>query len=195
MPQTPIPERVDVDDARVAAVFQSPRQRRILLALIPEPRALSQLVRLTDTPLNLLHHHVAKFIRMGLVSLVREERRAGAPIKFYRAAASSFFVPGELMAQPSGAGMAAELRRLLDRSFAASVTGVVFSHDDQGPRMRPVRDPAFRSRAAELWLDLRLSDADAAELTDALKDVLHRFEPRSRPDQPRFLVHAAIAAV
>lgn len=188
-------ERAEIKDPSAAAVFGVPRQRRILLALIPEPRSLAQLAKLTDTRLNLLHHHIAKFMRLGLVSIVGEERRAGAPVKYYRAAARSFFVPGELMERPPGVGMARELRRLLERGLAHSFTGVVFSHDEQGPRMRPVRDPDIHNRATELWLDLRLSEADAEELADELRRVLRRFEPRSAPAQRRLIVHVALAPV
>ena len=184
-----------INDRRAAAVFHVQRQRQILLALIPEPRSLTQLAKLTDTRLNLLHHHVGKLMRLGLVTVVREDARAGAPIKYYQATAASFFVPSELMDQAPGRGAAGELRRLMDRALSQTFKGVMYSQDGQGPRMRPVRDPEFRSKATELWLDLRLSAEDANELIDELKGLLHRFEARSRPSERRLIIHAAIAPV
>ncbi|HEV2532284.1 winged helix-turn-helix domain-containing protein [Phenylobacterium sp.] len=188
-------ETIEIDDPRAARPFTVPRQRRILLSLIPQARSLSELSRLTDTPLNLLHHHVARFLRLGLVTMARQQPRAGAPIKYYRANARSFVVPAELMASSPGAGMAGQLREQLDRSLSQAVTGFVFTHDDQGPRMRPRRDPELRARAAELWLDLRLSDADAELFSRELSGLLHRFEARAQPSQPRYIVHAAFAPV
>lgn len=182
-----------INDRHAAAVFSVRRQRQILLALIPEPRSLTQLAKLTDTRLNLLHHHVGKLMRLGLVTVVREDARAGAPIKYYQAAAANFFVPSELMDEAPGRQAAGELRRLMDRALSQTFKGVMYFHDEQGPRMRPVMDPELRSKGTELWLDLRLSAEDANELVDELKALFHRFEGRSRPSERRLIVHGAIA--
>ena len=188
-------ETTRIVDPRAAAVFASPRQRKILLSLVAEERSLSQLARLTETALNLLHHHLRKFLRLGLVRIARVQARAGAPIKYYRATARSFFVPAELMEADPGAALNAQLRELLARSLTRSVEGVAYSHDGKGPRMRLVRDADPRTLATELWVDLQLSEADAAALAQDLKTLLHRYEARAGRKRRRYLVHAAIAAV
>lgn len=188
-------ETTKIVDPRAAAVFAAPRQRKLLLSLVDEERSLSQLARLTETPLNLLHHHIRKFMRLGLVRITREEARAGAPIKYYRATARAFFVPAELMDAELGAGLSSQLRDLLARSLARSLQGVVYSHDGKGPRMRLVRDADARTMAIELWVELHLSEADAATLADDLRALLHRFEARSKKMHRRYLLHAAIAPV
>ena len=180
-------------DLRAAAVFAAPRQRQLLLSLIDQERSLSQLSRLTETPLNLLHHHIRKLLRLGLVEIARQEARAGAPIKYYRATARAFFVPAELMDAEPGAGLNAQLRGLLDRSLARALQGVVYSHDGAGPRMRLIKDADPPTLATELWMELRLSAADAAALAGELRALLHRFEGRSRKPHRRYLIHAAIA--
>jgi hypothetical protein len=174
-------------------VFASPRQRKILLSLVDEARSLSQLARLTETPLNLLHHHVHKFMRLGLVTITRKEARAGAPIKYYRATARAFFVPAELMSTAPGAAMTSQLREQLARSLARSLQGVVYWHDRNGPRMRLVKNAGPGMMATELWLQLRLSEADAVTLANDLRALLHRFEGRSTKTQRRYVIHAAIA--
>jgi DNA-binding transcriptional ArsR family regulator len=186
-------ETARIVDARAAAVFSAPRQRKILLSLVDEERSLGQLSRLTETPLSLLHHHIRKFLRLGLVRISRAEARAGAPIKYYRATARAFFVPAELMPAEPDARLASQLRDLLVRSLARTIRGAVYTHDGRGPRMHLVRDAAPRMAATEIWLELRLTDADAATLGVDLRALLHRFETRSGKARRRYLIHAAIA--
>src|SRR5262245_40937523 len=188
-------ENLNVADPRAAAALESPRQRRILLLLVERSRSLSELSRLTQAPLNLLHHHVRKHLSLGLVRIEREERRAGAPVKFYRATARSFFVPADLIKQAPGASQDAQLRESLARSLALSLQGVVYFHDGQGPRMRLVREPGRRATAAETWLELHLSDAAAGELAEEMRALLHRFQSRPGKGGRCYLVHAAIAPV
>jgi hypothetical protein len=186
-------ETVRIVDSRAAAVFFAPRQRKILLSLVDEERSLSQLSRLTETPLNLLHHHIRRFLRLGLVRISRAQARAGAPIKYYRATARAFFVPAELMPPEPDAGLTSRLRDLLARSLARTIQGAVYTNDGNGPRMHLVRDAAPRRVATELWLELRLTEADAATLAVDLRALLHRFEDGSGKARRRYLIHAAIA--
>jgi len=188
-------ENLNIADPRSAAVLESPRQRRILFLLVDRPRSLSELSRLTQAPLNLLHHHVRKFVSLGLARIEREEARSGSPIKFYRATARGFFVPAELMKQAPGASLSFQLRESLARSLALSLQGAVFFHDGQGPRMRLVREPDRRATAAETWLELHLTEAAASDLARDLRALLDRFQARPAKGGRRYLVHAAIAPV
>lgn len=61
--------------------------------------------------------------------------------------------------------------------------------------MHLVRDADPRTMAIELWVELHLSEADAATLADDLRALLHRFDARSRKTHRRYLIHAAIAPV
>lgn len=188
-------DNLNIADPRAAAALESPRQRRILLLLVERARSLSELSRLTQAPLNLLHHHVRKLVSLGLLRIEREEARSGAPVKFYRATARAFFVPAELMKQVPGASQDAQLRESLARSLALSLQGVAYFHDGQGPRMRLVREPGRRATAAETWLELHLSDAAAGELEQEIRSLFHRFQSRPGKGGRRYLVHAAIAPI
>ena len=185
-------ETLRITTAQAAAVFGAARQRKILLSLIDRERSLSQLERLTRTPLNLLHHHVGKLMQLRLARIARVEARAGAPIKYYRAAARSFFVPAELMGANPGAELTSRLQQRLERSLAGFVKGMEYSHDSNGPRMRLVKEPG-RAIATELWLELRLSEADAAALDAGLRELFRRFGGRSKRAHHPYLVHAAMA--
>jgi hypothetical protein len=188
-------ETLRITSARAAAVFAAARQRKILLSLIERERSPSELGRLTDTPLNLLHYHVGTLLRLGLVRVARIQARAGAPIKYYRAVARSFFVPAELLRARPGVELAARLRERLEKGLAGCVQGVHYSHDGVGPRMRVVEDAGRGSFATEIWLELRLSAGDASEMDAALRALLRRFDRRSQETGRRYLVHAAFAPV
>lgn len=44
---------------------------------------------------NAMHYRVRTFLNAGLLTIVREEKRAGLPIKIYRSVADAFFIPFE----------------------------------------------------------------------------------------------------
>ena len=186
-------ESLEVAEPAAAAVFGSQSQRHIVLGLVDRERTLSELAQLTGMALNLLHHHVRKLERLGLISIARHSPRAGASIKYYRAVAQSFFVPAELMKSLPGQGLSAKLRQQLDASLSKSVRGVLFTHDEAGPRMRLIKEDHARGDAFELWFQLRLTREDALALEEELKAALKHFEGRSSPEGRPFLVHAALA--
>jgi Helix-turn-helix domain len=186
-------ETTEITDQAAARVFDDPRLRKIVLALIPQERSLTGLAALMGMRLKLLHHHMQKLSRLGLVQIVRRQPRAGAPIKFYRATALAFFVPAELARENPDDQMAKQLRAALDRSRTAALIGVMYSHDGAGPRMRLIRNPEHETTSVEFWRELRLRNADATELAKALKALLRRFEKRSGDAGRRYIIHAALA--
>lgn len=192
--ETRVLETAEIAERAAAAVFANPRQRKIVLALIAGERSLAELSLLTETPLNLLHHHMGRFLRLGLVRVARRQSRAGAPIKFYRATAKSFFVPAELAPATSGEALSAQFKTLLERGLARGLKGRLYSHDGAGPRMGVVRDRDYRATAAEFWLELHLSQADAEALAAEFQSLLKRFEQRFQDTGHPYIVHAALAA-
>jgi DNA-binding transcriptional ArsR family regulator len=186
-------DSVTIDNPAKAAVLANHRQRRILLSLVEKERSLSELSGLTDTPLSLLHHHISKLMRLGLVAIAHEEARAGSPIKYYRATAESFFVPAHLMVTLPGEGMQQRLRELLDRGLTHAIQGVRFGVENGRPRMFLVRSPTPGRTSLELWLDLRLSRADAKALAGELQALMQKFEARAAEQGSRYIVHTALA--
>lgn len=182
-----------ISDRNRAAVFASPLQGKIVQTLIGEELTLSALGRVTQTPLSLLHYHLSKCLALGLVEIAREQPRAGRAIKYYRATAKTFFVPSDLLARLPGAEMTRQLREALDRNQASSVEGVNFTHDGLNPFAFLVKDPASRTTAIELWLDIGLGSADIVELIKDLEAVLNRYRARGNEGLPRHLVHLAMA--
>jgi hypothetical protein len=158
----------------------------ILLALIDEDRSLAELGRELDLPLNLLHYHVHRLVKLGLVKIARTERRAGAPIRRYRAAATEIFVPAELMKAPPGAALNPQLRRSIEANHIRTFKGALY---EKGPRMRLVQRPGIP--ALELWL--RMHPSDAASFSSDLRELCARYEWRPGQQRRHWLFHAALA--
>ena len=185
---------LDITDPRTAAVFANRRRVRILLALAGQERSLGELAALTGERMSLLHHHVRALQTSGLVQIAREQARAGRPIRFYRAVADAFFVPAEFAAMFPAHGLAEELRQSLERSRMKTLKGVLYASDQGRPMIRLVTETPGKSGSWEKWLDIRLSEADAAAMIQELDAVVRRFAARATPGEGvRHIVHAAIA--
>lgn len=182
---------IEISDRRAADAFVSQRQREIVQTLIGEELTLGALSRMTGLRLALLHYHVAKLIGLGLVEVVREQPRAGSALKFYRATAKAFFVPAELLDEAPGSGLTRRLRDRLDDNLARSLEGISFTHDGINHRAHLVKDATLQSTAVELWLEVGLSSADAAELAGELQALVDRFRARGKETEARHLVHLA----
>ena len=182
-----------ISDPRAAAALAKRRQRQILLPLIEDERSLSDLATLTGSRLSLLHHHVRRLIDLGLVQVSREQRRGGRAVRYYRASAKAFFVPSELADLHVDGELPGQLRESLERSRMRTFQGVLYSWEANGPSVRFVHDPASSLSASEIWLELRLSQAEAATLTEQLTALFQPFHGRAAEAGRRYIIHAAVA--
>jgi DNA-binding transcriptional ArsR family regulator len=161
----------------------------LLLAFVGRERTLSEVAESTGMALNLLHHHVTRLVRHGLVEVVGERRRAGRAIRYYRATHDSFFVPSHLVARSLGATLGKEIRRALDDA-AAGRGGMMIDLDEEGrPRVRPVGDDAS-SHPWEMWRVLKLDKKSAARFAAEVKALVQRYSSEP-PGKETFLFHAA----
>lgn len=183
---------MDICDAPHAALLSNERQRHILLALVERERSQSELAEMMAMPLSLLHYHLARLARAKLIVLVGSRARAGRAIKYYRAAARSFFVPAELAAPVPDPALFEELRHALEKSRAGTYRGILYSYED-GPRMRVVQERRSSRPTAELWHRMTLSDSDASALAAELKLLFARYEKRDTGLGHRFVTFAALA--
>lgn len=69
------------------------RVRRVLGAFLAGEGTVAGAARETGLDIRALHRDVRALCAAGLLAVVREERRAGWPVKVYRAVAPAFFVP------------------------------------------------------------------------------------------------------
>jgi DNA-binding transcriptional ArsR family regulator len=188
-------DRFDVNDPKVAAIFASPQAGRIVQSLIDQPMSLSDLADVTNMAMSLLHYHIAKCVKLGLVEVVATQPRAGRGVKLYQAVARNFFVPSDLLPRMPGGAMHERLRTALEQSQARSIMGVHYCSEDGHPRILLVRDPDIKSQALELWLDIGLSEADRHVLFQDLQALMARYRDRATDDAQHCLVHVAVARI
>lgn len=176
------------------AVFLDPKRRRILAHFMGAERSMSEVARRLDIPLNRLAHHVAAFLRLGLIREARAEKRAGRPIRYYRAIADSFRVDAAAMKQSSGGPLAAELRAALDHAALVSGKGdLLLSLDAEGrPLLRRAIGRA-QSDAAEYWRMLSLTPVEARQLGRELAELMKSYDKPPQRGAKIYLVHAALA--
>jgi DNA-binding transcriptional ArsR family regulator len=161
----------------------------LLLAFVGREQTLSEVSETTGMALNLLHHHVTRLLGQGLVEVVRERRRAGRAVRYYRATHDRFFVPSHLTARSLGATLGKEMRRVLDDAEAAR-GGTLIDLDEEGrPRVRAVSDDVS-SDPWEMWRVLKLDRRRAAQFAAEVKAVVQRYAS-DPPGKETFLFHAA----
>jgi hypothetical protein len=178
----------------VARIFMDSARRHLLLSFVTRTRTVGEVAAADGLSIGSAHYLVADFVRQGLLRVEREEKRAGRPIKHYRAVASSFFLPLEFVSGSPGGGLGAEMRGRLDEELALSEDeGLLFYVDDDGrARVSWFGDRKRRRPVAEFWQILKLKDADALSLIADLQSLLERYQQRSGEGRT-FLIHAAVA--
>lgn len=190
MHNPPLPSNAfTVRSEKAAAVF-SDQRRRLVFELARSERALKDLADATGMSLPLLTYHVRRLIALGLVREQRKTRRAGRPVRLYRAVAEAFFVPAAL-APPPDEHLSAELGTALAETRENHSDGGVYYFLDQG---RPVMRRAAARKgppALDLWRMAALSEADARELASEMERLLARYTGGARGKT--YLIRVAMA--
>jgi DNA-binding transcriptional ArsR family regulator len=183
-----------VASPEAAKIFLDPKRRRILAFFLGRERSLAEAGRALAMPLNRLSHHVGTFLRLGLLVMVRVQKRAGRPIRYYRACADAFRVPAGLMRERAGDALAQELRAALAQAEAISGPGDLLFYLDEGGRPRMERSASeAESDACEYWRVLTLNPREARELARSLAGLLRDYENRPARGSAAYLVHVAVA--
>ena len=165
----------EVDSSSVASVLDDGRRRRLLLTLVSQERSLKEAADLNGLPLNLAHYHLKKLLAADLIGITREQKRAGRPVRFYRARYSAFFIPASLLRLRPAEQLARSLAEALERSRDRSGAGVLLDVDDCGrARMREVQTNG--PMPLEIWRRVSLSRKQAEALFDEMAALIHRYE-------------------
>ena len=186
--------RMVVRDARAAAVFTDPRMRRLLLWFVRRSRSVGEAATAWEMDPKRAHYYVRRLVGLGLLLVVEQRARAGRPIKYYRAASNSFFIPSDAAPKGFGEELARELREGLAQEFGRGDGGMLFTAARNGsPRGRMVRGSAAPPRAVELWRVLRMRPRDMAALTREINALFNRYQRDMPAGGDIYLVHAALA--
>jgi hypothetical protein len=186
--------RMMVENPRTAAVFTDPRLRRLLLWFVRRPASVAQAATAWDMDPRRAHYYVQRLERLGLLRVVETKARAGRPIKLYRAAGDSFFVPAEAAPRGFGDELIREVRAGLELEFARSEGGMLFTAARNGsPLARIVRPRGDPPRAREFWRVLDLQPGDVEALTRDINALFNRYQRAATGGGQTYLVHAAYA--
>lgn len=194
MEQPSLSRALRLDEPDRAAALVDPVRRRILTAFIGRERSLSEAAGALAMPLNRLAYHVGALLRLGLVRVEREQKRAGRPIRLYRAVADAFLVPATAIARRPGAGLAAELRAALDRTEQlAGGSDMIVALDAVGRPVMRRHGAELAADACEYWRVLQLSRSEARAVAAELGALLRRYESKPGKRKRPYLLHAALA--
>lgn len=175
-----------------AAVFADARRRRLLIAFMGRERSLSNAATTLAMPMNRLAHHVGSFLRLGLLCVAREEKRAGRPIRHYRAVADSFLIDAAVMSRSAGAGLSAELGRALEQARPPEADMLVSVDETGRARMERVGEPGW-SDACDHWRVLTLTCSEAEGLSRELAALLGKYGGGPGKGRKAYLARAALA--
>jgi hypothetical protein len=148
---------------------------------------------LLGLPLARVHYHARRLAGLGLLRVVRSQKRGGRPIRIYRASASAYFVPLALLPARPQPELDDALRASLERDRAASSAGLIVAAGAEG--RITVRHVGGAGDALNVWLSLPLTAAQARTLREELRALLERFAAaatRGRSHRP-YILHAALA--
>jgi hypothetical protein len=160
---------------------------------------------------NALLYRVNQLLRLELLEVECEERRAGKPIKFYRSSAPAFFVPFALTPAETVEALILPLEREWGKRFAqnaavlmsadSSALGLGIWRAESGeviakPRLPPPApfDHSLFERwpVLSLWsVEVYLEDTDAAHLREEMLILLERYAAQG--GSKRHIVHLGFA--
>jgi hypothetical protein len=183
-----------IEDDRAAQALADHRRREILMLFAPGPRTLGEAAAASGKELRRLHHHVGRLCAAGLVEVVGERRRAGRPMKLYRAASDSFFVRDELLARPFMQSLADELAQSMLGHGFSSGRGILYTIEANGDgKAERIDEEEEPGKAISLFFLSHIRPADLPALKEELRAVVERFEKPDLPNSRPYIVHAAAA--
>jgi hypothetical protein len=186
--------RMTVRDERAALLFTQPQQRRLLLWFARRPKSVGEAAAALGMDLKRAHYFIRRLADLGLLVVAGVRARAGRPVKLYRAAADSFFIPHVAAPRGFGDDLIVELRESLARELMNGEGGMLFTANRDGAVRGRLVGSAGPSGGTEMWRVLRLRREEVAALRRDLVAVLNRYQRQTgAAGGDVYLVHAAVA--
>lgn len=159
---------------------------RCLGPFMREEHTLGTAAAELEMPASSLAYYVQRFVRAGLVEVVRRQPRAGKPIPVYRATAECFHVPFEAMPpglrdeflNGSRRHVLGEFTKAMDREMTRQLGAglTVKSHPSRGVIIDLGHDArGDDARTTEWWGKVRLTDDEAREFGAALEALARKY--------------------
>lgn len=200
-----------VTDPNQARALTDPAVLKYLEPFIARERTIKQVADELKLNLEAIYYQVKQLERLGLLTVVRQEARAGRATRIYSAVADGFFIPNR--AEPLEAFMDrvdAHFNRQLQRGLIRTATALSGSetwgtrvfrneHGQYQVDTAPGPDRGFDLNAPHFppvvasWLPISLNFEDAKALQHELMAVFSRYYNRSG-SQP-YLMRIALTPV
>ncbi len=206
------PSILSVDNPEAAAILTNPHTLRQLEPFLAREMTVKEAAQETGEKPNTVLSRVRRFLRAGLLEVVREEPRQGRALKVYRGVADGFFIPFEATSAESLEAALAErdaywqdlLRHNVVRARLEKVEtyGTRIYRDARGrlqvqmavaPEQNLTTlandDPAVLSAWREAYLDFE----DAKALQREMFDLLKRYQQKRGAQ--RYIVRLGLAPI
>lgn len=201
-----------ITDPRAAKLLLNEEERSFVSLFFETPRSVAELAsELAEDPRRLLYR-VNKLQNLNLLRVVKEEKRAGRPIKYYQTSARRFIVT--YAASPAASavefiGMMSDslLREAFYENILPRVSahrmGAAISYDDKGSlaRFALLQDgvwqlPDISTRPFLLWFDkLVLSDSDIEALKGELLELLRKYWAKETQGPPSAILRLGLVKI
>jgi hypothetical protein len=197
-----------VSDQTQARFLTDPAKKRFLLPFLARERRVAEAAAEVGCSINRMLYQVRTLVDCGLLQVLREEPRAGRPMRVYRSVHDAYFVPYaatpydtleqriSVQGRPIWDGLVAAyadaLRRSRRHGHLLRRVGEVVQTTDQLPESTPNGQALFWSDSTVL-----LRDADARELGEEVRQWYARTQRLDREAQDdhtarRYLCLAAL---
>lgn len=175
-----------VMDADQAAVIADPKRAWFLQPFLGRENTVVRAAAELGCEPSAMLYRVRRMHSLGILRVVREERRAGRPVKVYRSVHEGYFVPTEVMRYDDLRHRVATQGRVLVEDLIDSYVAVlgdskhsgrVFARNRQGQIWASDLLPHTNRRGQPAYFgDLRayLTRAEAEQVRDLLHDALER---------------------
>ncbi len=202
-----------ITDAKAADTLINPKTLRMLEPFLAKDCTILQAAKETGVKANTVLSRVKRFMDNGLISITKEEKRAGRAIKHYRSTADIFFIPYEATTAESLETMMAERERYWEKLLRKAVVetrsedlgtwGTRIYKDSRGrlqvqTAINPEENYSMldQNQAALLssWRDsVYLDFEDAKQLQSEMFELLKRYQQKS--GSQRYIIRLGMAAI
>ena len=115
-------ETMMLRDLEQVKIFAHPLRSKIVEAFADKPRTAKQVAEIIGQKPTKLYHHVEALERVGLIELVRTQKKRGTLEKYYRTVAKRFSIDCRLFeAKKNGKEMLGEFRAMIQTMFENTV--------------------------------------------------------------------------
>jgi hypothetical protein len=188
-----------IEDAKIAELLVEPSKQKLLAPFFSKEATISEAATVADVSHLLRFRHVKRFEHLGLLKITRSEPRQGRAIHFYQTTAKEFFIPAKVLPLETTLEV---VERNAQKLFLHHLGKTITNHEgaaDLGTRISPSEtgtgivatqialgpgknwNPHEIDHAAlvEIWVNLRVSLAEAKTLQKELEQIVERYQGRS----------------